>query len=138
VIPLVVAGATGARRGRLVIGEVDQLVLAELRVQGEVHETGEALRVHLRHAGHWIRIEDAVANHAQPPRPLANQDAAIGKKRHAPRLHEPLRHDQANLMLDARIEHHRPIRQRRRRPNNRRRRVRNSHRTLRPGRLLLG
>jgi hypothetical protein len=67
-----------------VVGEVDQFIFVEARVQREVHQTGQTLRPHLRHAGDRSRIEHAIAHDAQASRALRNQDAAVGEKRHAP------------------------------------------------------
>src|SRR5262249_37561243 len=104
--------------GRLVVCEVDQLVLAEARVQREVHQTSESLLLHLRYAGDWIGIEHAIADDTQASGPLCNKYSAIRKERHTPRLVEALRHNETNLMLDAGIENNGSLRQRRRWPDN--------------------
>ena len=62
-----IPGRCSARR-RLVVGEVDQLFSAEARMQGEVHQARQSLRLNLRHARDRIRIEHAVAHDAQAAR----------------------------------------------------------------------
>jgi hypothetical protein len=53
-------------------------------------------------------------------------------------LDKPLGYDEADLTLDARVEHDRPIRQRRRRPYDRRGRVERAPRAWSRAGLLLG
>ena len=98
-----------ARRLRLVIREVDQLVLGEPRMEREVHQAGEPGRLHLRQAGDRRRIEHAVADDAQASGALGDEDAAVGQKRHAPRLVEALGDDEPNLVLDGRVHHDRSV-----------------------------
>jgi len=88
----------------------------------QVHQSGKPSGLHLRHPGHRSGIEHAVAHDAQAPGPLGDEDGAVRKKRHTPRLVQPFGHNEANLMLNAGIEHDRPVGERRRRPGDRRRR----------------
>src|SRR6266571_1990459 len=124
--PGVVPRVSGIVAGRLVIGEVDQLVLAEAWIQREVHQTPQALRLPRKYARDRIRIEHAVTYDAQASRTLRNEDATVRKKRHAPGLVESFSHDQTDLMLNASVENNRSVRERRRRPDDRRRRRRHS------------
>ncbi len=120
--------AAGAGHLRLVIGEVHQLVLGELRMERDVHQASQAGGLHLRQAGDGRRIEHAVADDPQPTGALRDQDAAVGQKRHAPGLVETFGHDETNLVLDRRVHHDRSVRQRRRGPVDRRRRRRRASR----------
>ena len=44
---------------------------------------------HLGHAGDRLGIERAVAQHAQAPRPLRDQQVAVRQPGEAPRIREP-------------------------------------------------
>ena len=60
------------------IGEIDQAVLGEARVQREVHQTGQSLRADRGHTCHGPRVEDAVANDAQATGTLCDEDGSVG------------------------------------------------------------
>ena len=47
---------------------------------------------HLRHARHWLGIEFAVVNGAQPPWFLGYEHASVGQERETPWLIESLHH----------------------------------------------
>jgi hypothetical protein len=84
--------ATDDRRRRsavrtgLRIAQVDEAVVCEVGVNGHIEQTALPACVHFRHTRDRLRIENAVANDAQPPGPLGNQDVAIRQKRHPPRV----------------------------------------------------
>src|SRR5262249_7473708 len=123
--PCVITSARGST-GRLVVRKVDQLVLGEPRMQRDIHETGQALRLYLRQAGDGIWVEHAVADNPQTSGTFSYENAAIRKKCHTPRLIESLDHGQTDLMLNRRIKNDRSVSKRRRGPVDRWRRGRNS------------
>ena len=90
----------GAARGgrcirigdRLVIRDVDPLVLGEARVQDDVHQPLQPLRMHARAARYRVRVEHAVANDAETAGTFGDEDVAVGKECDRPRLLK-LRHD---------------------------------------------
>ena len=86
------------------IGEIDELVFIEAGMQGQVHQSREALCLHLGQTGNRRWIENSVANDAQPSRTLGNKDGAVREERHTPRLIETFGDEQADLMLNACIE----------------------------------
>ncbi len=114
------ARARAARR-RLVVGEIDQLVLSEAGMQRDVHQAREAGRLDGRQSGDVLRIEDTVADDSQTTRTLGHENAAIGQKRHGKRLVEALGRDDANLVNDAGVFEDWTIGKRRRRPVDSRR-----------------
>ena len=59
---------TVRRRRRLVIGEVDQAVLRKTRVERDVFQASQALRLHLGRAGDGVRLQHAVLHDAQAAR----------------------------------------------------------------------
>ncbi len=126
------SGRRGSARGRLVIGEVHQLVLAEARMQREIHEPRETGGLHLGHACDRRRIEHAVANDTQSAWTLRHEHRAVGKKRHAPGLVEPFGDRQSNLTLDGGVEDDGAVREGGRRPVDRRRRRRRASRAPSP------
>ena len=63
--------------GRLVVGEIDQLVLTESWMQRNIHQTGQALSAHRRHSFDRFWIEQPVAHNTQASGALGNQDAAV-------------------------------------------------------------
>ncbi len=77
---------------RLVIRDVDPLVVGEARMQDDVHQALQPLHVHARYAGYRVRIEHAVANDAKTTGPFGHEDVAVGQERDRPRLLK-LRHD---------------------------------------------
>ena len=88
--------ARGGRRIRvghgLVIRDIDPLVLREARVEDDVHQTLQSLRVHARSTRHRIRVEHAVSNDAETAGTLRHEDVAVGQECDRPRLLK-LRHD---------------------------------------------
>jgi hypothetical protein len=70
------------------VGEIQQPVVGELRVQGDVHETAIAVGPRARHSGNRSRIEHAVAHHAEATLPLGDQQATIGQKGQGARRNE--------------------------------------------------
>ena len=96
------------------VGEVDQTVVGEPRMQRDVHEAAVAVGPHTRHAGNRRRIEYAVADDAEPAGPFGDQHAAVREKRDAPWMRQPSGHDaDADLVLFGRIEHERSRTERR-------------------------
>jgi hypothetical protein len=97
----------------LVIGEIDEFVLGELGMQGDIHQPGKLDRKHFRHATNRARVEPATANEAKPAGPLCNENIPIWKKHQAPGVHQALRdYRHLNLMLLGGIEQKRPVSQR--------------------------
>ena len=74
------------------VGEVDQPVLGELRVQGHVQHAAEAGRQHGGQRADRRGIEDAIPDRAQSARTLGDQDGAVRHKRDAPGMVEAFRH----------------------------------------------
>ena len=78
-------------------------------MEREVHQARETGGLHLRQAGDRRRIEHPVPHDAQASAAFGNEDRAVGKKRHAPRLVEPLGDDQPDLVLDGRVHDQRSV-----------------------------
>ena len=117
-------GPGGDVRGRgigLVVREIDELVFGKARVQRDVHQAREALCGDRRQSGDELRIEHTVAHDSQAARALGDQDAAIGQKRHTPRVRQPFRHDQSKvpMRLNGGLRHDDAFGQRGRGPRNR-------------------
>ena len=74
------------------VRDVDPLVLSEARVQDDVHQPLQSLRVHARHTRHRVRVEHAVSNDAETTGTFGHEDVAVGQERDRPRLLK-LRHD---------------------------------------------
>ena len=79
-----------AIRARLRVGQVDQAVLDELRMQRDIEQAAESRCQHLRHRPDRRRVQHAVLDLAQPPRALGDEHAPIGKERDAPRAIDAL------------------------------------------------
>ena len=60
-------------RPGLRVAQIQQLVLAKLRMQGDVEQAGQPPVVDRGYALDWLRIEDAVANDAQPSASLGHE-----------------------------------------------------------------
>ena len=91
--PRAVHGGRGVARAftRLRVGEVDQPVLRELRMQRHVQHAAEAGGEHRRQRADRRRIEDAVPDCPQAARALGDEDGAVRQKRDAPRMIEAFR-----------------------------------------------
>jgi len=74
------------------VGEVHELVFLELGVRHHVVQAALPVHRDLRQAGDRLRLEPALAHHAQPARLLRHQHAPVGKKRKRPGLLEALHH----------------------------------------------
>jgi hypothetical protein len=80
-----------------VVRDVDQLVLSERRMQLDVHQPREALRLNVvRQSRDRRGIEHAVSHNPQSPRTFRHENRAVGQKRHAPRLIESFCRDDAD------------------------------------------
>ena len=97
------------------VGEVDQFVLGEARVEHDIHQPAEPKRLRLRHAGDRLRVEHAVADDPKlAGAQLGDEHAAIREEREAPGLGELLGHDHdADLVLLGGVEHERAVAERR-------------------------
>src|SRR5208282_2171535 len=99
---------------RLIVGEVDEVILGKLGVQRDIHQTAVASGSRMRHAIERLRIEHAIANYTNPAGPLGDQQIAVGKECQSPRVNESFGHDSdSNLVLLGRIEDERSGAQRR-------------------------
>jgi hypothetical protein len=75
-------------------------------MDGDVHETAVPVRPDGRNAGNGPRIEHAVANDAEPTRPLGDQHASIGQERDGPWMRESPGDDaDPDLVLLGSVEH---------------------------------
>ena len=91
---------------RLGVGEVDEVIVGEPRMEGDIHQTAVAVGPDRRHARNRLRVEHAVANDTEPAGPLGDQHAAVGKERDGPRMRESPGHDaDADLVLLGGVEH---------------------------------
>ena len=91
------AAAVGVTLG---VGHVDEPVVGELGVEGDVHQAAVAVGPHLGQARDGLRVEDVVTNHAQPAVPLGDEHAAVGHERDGPGMRQPPRHHaDADLVL---------------------------------------
>src|SRR6185369_14848202 len=84
-------------RARFRVGEIDQPVLREARMQRDVEQTAEAGREHLRHRADRRRVEHAVLDLAQSSWTFGDEriysacperSRGVGKERDAPRVIE--------------------------------------------------
>ena len=94
-----------AGRGRLVVAEIHEVIRRELRMQRDVVQTGETLRLHLGHSRDRHRVERAVLVHApQLPAALGHEHVAARQERDAPRPLEAARvDDRANVLPFRRV-----------------------------------
>src|SRR6185312_7631349 len=71
----------------LVVGEINIMVLREIGIESDVEQTiRDPFGVHRRHAGDRSGIEHAVANDAQAPGALGDQNRSVGQEGRAPRM----------------------------------------------------
>ncbi len=103
------------RAHRLVVRDVDPLVLREVRVQRDVHQSGHrAERRDCRRAGDWIRIELAVADDTKASLFFGDENRTVWQKCDAPRMNEALRDDdRAKAALLVAVERKRTVAKRR-------------------------
>ena len=66
------------------VGEIDEMVLREVGMRQDFHQPGQAHGVHRGNARDGIRIELAVAHHAELAVALGHQHVAVGQPRQAP------------------------------------------------------
>ena len=103
-VPLEPAPREGRRAAAVVVplgvGHVDQPVVGELGVEGDVHQAAVAVGPHLGQARDGLRVELIVPHHAQPAVPLGDEHAAVGHERDGPGVRQPSRHHaDADLVL---------------------------------------
>src|SRR4029450_1503980 len=80
---------------RLRVGQIQQLVLCELRRRQDLEQSALTGRPDLRNAADRLRIEHALANDPQPSRSLSDEHVSVWQEREAPGILEPAhdRHD---------------------------------------------
>ena len=113
-----------ARLACLVVGEVDDPVRRELRMQRNLLQAAATKRGHRRHAGHRLGIEPGtlgsaalkgagrVVHDPQPRSALGHQRVAVGKKGEAEGVRQSSGdHHHANLVLLGGVERVRPVNQ---------------------------
>ena len=74
------------------VSQVHELVLRELRVDGDFEQPALPDREHLGRPGHRRRVERAAADDAQLPGLLGDEHVAVRQEREAPRRRQPLEH----------------------------------------------
>ena len=116
---VVVTAPPGRQRDRLVVRQIDELVLGEAGMQRDVHQARQALPCHHRHAADRSGIEHTVAHDAKASSALGDQDRAIRQEGHRPRVRQTLRHDDAEVPLLGRLDQKGTVRHRRRGPDDR-------------------
>src|SRR5438477_8060676 len=93
-ISLQLPAGDGLRRAfvsRLVVGEIDEMVLCELRMKDDVHQTAASRGVmHFRHTADRLRIEFAVANEAHAAFEFVHEYASIRQEQERIRVLQPL------------------------------------------------
>ena len=91
-----------AERG---IGEVDEAVGGEIRIEGDVEEAALALGPDLRQTAHRSRVERAVgADAAQAADALGDQHRTVGQEGEAPGTLEPVGHEMEPETLHRALE----------------------------------
>ena len=99
---------------RLVVGEVDELVLLVAGMERDVHQTRAAVRKDLRDAGERLGIQHAVADDPETAAVLRDEHVAVRQERERPGTDQALHgHHPERLLL--RVEHPRRVGQRGRR-----------------------
>jgi hypothetical protein len=73
------------------VGEVNQAVLNEARMQRDIEKAAQASGQHRRKRSDRCGVEHAVSNHAEPAGSLGDEHPAIGKKSNSPRMIQILR-----------------------------------------------
>ena len=94
---LAVEAAARERRGpflllTLRVGQVHELVLRELWMDGDLEQAALTHGEHLRCPGHRHRVERAAADDAQLAGFLRDEDVAVRQEREAPRRRQALEH----------------------------------------------
>ena len=85
-------------RDVLRVGEIDDLVLREIGMGQDFHQSGQTHGMYFGHAGDRLGIEAAVTHEAEPAGAFGNEHVAVGKKCQAPGMHETAGHrDYADL-----------------------------------------
>ena len=96
----------GVALERLVVGEVDQAVLGELRVQRHVEHPGWPTQVHLRQAGQRYRIQLVLPNRKHLAGGAhAHQNVAIGQRQEGPRARDAMGDHRDLDLLIGRLVH---------------------------------
>ena len=72
------------------IRQIQDSVLREIRMRQDLEQPAEHRDAHLGHTRDRLRVESAVAEHAQAPRPLRDQQIAVRQPGEAPRVREPV------------------------------------------------
>ena len=78
---------------RLVVAQVDIVVLGKMRVQDDVEQPREKSAPNRRHTGHGFRLEHAMPDDAQMPCPFGDEHGTAGQEREAPGMRQPSRDD---------------------------------------------
>src|ERR1019366_9038058 len=73
------------------VSEVHDLVLCELRMRQDLHESGESDRMDFRDSGNRFGTQDAVVDKTQFADALRHENVAIGQERQAPGVIETAR-----------------------------------------------
>ena len=106
------------RAGRLVVGEVDQVVVGKLRMKCQVVESLQRSIEHLWHAGNRLGVEHAVAYDPQTAGALRDQHVPVGQEHERIRPDQTLHDDNAEFGSDdgaaarssrRRVEHEWPV-----------------------------
>jgi len=91
--------AVGARAR---VGEIDQAVIDEARVQRYVEQTALAVVPHLRHAGNRLGCEPPTIDDAESAGALRHQHPPVGQEGEAPRVLQSFDHgDQMEAVFGA-------------------------------------
>ena len=76
----------GGSRG---VGQIDDVVLREIRMQNDVEQPRLAAGMHRRDPADRLSLQRAVFDHAQPTDTLRYEYRAVRQKRHRPRMIQP-------------------------------------------------
>src|SRR5262249_34175174 len=83
-------GGSGAIFAWLCIGEIDQSVVGEMRIERHVEQPALALREDLWHTFERLRLCAVLAHHAKSAWPLGHQHAPVREKGEPPGMLEPV------------------------------------------------
>jgi hypothetical protein len=102
-----------------VIGQIDEAVAREIRMQDDVHQSLQPAGADLGHAGDRLRIEHAVTDDSQIADALGDQHVAVRQECDRPWLTQIARDDddaQLAMLGHGRFDQERPVPERRRAP----------------------
>jgi hypothetical protein len=91
------------------VRQVHELVLRELRVDGNLEESSLLDGEHVRRSGDGLWIERAAAHYAQLARLLRNQHVTVREEREAPRRRQALEHRHDADRRPRRLDHLWPV-----------------------------